>query len=423
MVSKRRNVFRWRLYAWCILVLLLLYSHDYRPDDIERAIAPYQFSVISWELANLPDKWVRRAVAVRGAFYDDTARQHLTGDLYFAAGRRLAETERRLVWLAAQGTTSPETARELAELRQIRASLMHSQGELRGDVEETLESVVADTLQDQGFGGWAGVFPPVDTVLTGSPTVLILSPRDRIERLDRAVLATGLTGDEREQIESAVEESTDWVALVANTGGIAFYPSIARSDAGPEFAMEIISHEWVHHWLWFRPLGRRYFESGELATLNETVATIAGMEIGQLARHRMEGTEPRPLVNAYRRPTPQEHTAPNEPARFDFQAEMRVTRVHVDALLAEGDVDGAEEYMEKRRLVFVSEGYPIRKLNQAYFAFHGTYATTGAAGVNVIGEQMTELRRRSSSLGEFLRTAAEITSAKELAALLESAER
>ena len=420
MVIRQGKVFRWRLCAWCILTLLLLYGHDYRPDDIDRAAAPYQFSVVSWELANLPDKWGRRVVnAFPGTFTDNEGSlRRREVELYFEVGQRLTETERQLIHLAAERPTTPETERGIAELGQIRESLMHSQAELRGDVEETLESAVADTLQELGFGGWFGVFPPVDTVLTGSPTVLVLSPRERIERLDGAVMQTGLTGDEREQIESAVEESTEWVALVANTGGIAFFPSIARSDAGLDFALETIAHEWVHHWLWFRPLGRRYFESGELATLNETVATIVGIEVGQLARHRLEGTEPQALAHSYHGPTAEEHSTTNEPARFDFQAEMRATRVRVDELLAAGDIAGAEAYMEERRLGFVSEGYPIRKLNQAYFAFHGTYATTGAAGVNVIGEQMTELRRRSSSLEEFLRTAAEITSAEELAHLL-----
>ena len=75
--------------------------------------------------------------------------------------------------------------------------------------------------------------------------------------------------------------------------------------------------------------------------------------------------------------------------------------------------------MEERRQVFVSNGYYIRRLNQAYFAFHGTYATTGAAGVSVIGAQVAELRRRSGSVAEFLRTAAGIASAGDLAALVE----
>ena len=58
MVTRQRKIFRWRLYAWCILGVLILYGDDYRPNDIDRATAPYQFSVVSWELANLPDKWV-----------------------------------------------------------------------------------------------------------------------------------------------------------------------------------------------------------------------------------------------------------------------------------------------------------------------------------------------------------------------------
>ncbi|MXZ92550.1 MAG: hypothetical protein F4W95_02445 [Chloroflexi bacterium] len=425
MVTRQRKIFRWRLYAWCILGLLILYGDDYRPNDVDRATAPYQFSVVSWELANLPDKWVRQAIGVLPGSSTDSegSRRREEAELYFEAGRQLAETERRLIRLEAERPALPKTAREIAQLRQIRTSLAHSLAELRGDVEETLESAVADTLQELGFGGRPGVFPPVDTVLTGSPTVLVLSPRERIERLDGTVLKAELAGDEREQIESKVETSTDWSALVVNTGGIAFYPSIARSDVGLDFALETIAHEWVHHWLWFRPLGRRYFESGELATLNETVATIAGIEIGQLARHRLEGTEPQPPAHPYHGPTAEEHTAPSKPARFDLQAEMRATRVRVDELLAAGDVAGAEAYMEERRLIFVSEGYAIRKLNQAYFAFHGTYATTGAAGVNIIGEQMKELRRRSSSLEEFLRATAQITSAEDLTALLESGER
>lgn len=413
-----RKVLRWRLYAWCILALLLLYGSDYRPDDIGLAVAPYRFSVVSWELANLPDKWARRMISAPGWAGEDVGREWREAEQYFEAGRRRAETERELIRQSAEWPGGADGRRASAELRQRREELRSRQDELRAGVEETLESAVADTLRGLGFGGWPGVFPPVDTVLTGSPTVLVLSPRERIERRDGAVLRAGLTGDEREGIESAVAGSTDWVPLVVDTGGIAFYPSIARSDGGLDFAVETIAHEWVHHWLWFRPLGRRYFESGELATLNETVATIAGNEIGRLARQRLEGREPESSGQSHHGPTVEEHSGGNEPVRFDFQSEMRATRVRVDELLAVGDVKGAEAYMEERRLVFVSEGYTIRKLNQAYFAFYGTYGTMGAAGVDVIGEQMTELRRRSSSLKEFLDTAAKITSAEELSALL-----
>jgi hypothetical protein len=108
--------------------------------------------------------------------------------------------------------------------------------------------------------------------------------------------------------------------------------------------------------------------------------------------------------------------------QFDFQAEMRATRIRVDDMLAAGKVDEAEAYMEERRQVFVMNGYPIRRLNQAYFAFHGSYATTGAAGVNIIGEQVQELRRRSTSLAQFLRIAARFTSPQDLTDFLHHAQ-
>ena len=84
---------------------------------------------------------------------------------------------------------------------------------------------------------------------------------------------------------------------------------------------------------------------------------------------------------------------------------MRATRLRVDELLAEGTPQDAEAYMERRRLVFVANGYNIRKLNQAYFAFNGTYAES-AASVSPIGEQVRRLRDLSPDLGTFIALAA-----------------
>ena len=63
---------------------------------------------------------------------------------------------------------------------------------------------------------------------------------------------------------------------------------------------------------------------------------------------------------------------------------MHKTRVNVDEMLADGKIDQAEDYMEARRQFFWENGYHIRKLNQAYFAFHGAYADTpgGTAGAS-----------------------------------------
>lgn len=404
-----------RFLVWLLLAFWLLTAGDMRADEIALAIAPHQFSVASWELGNLPDKWARRIASVPSNLVGGPTEQERQDDLerYFAVGSRLREIDDHLILLEAADSGSTATAGRLAALRRERDDLTAERDSLRPGAEDTLESAIADTLRELGFGTRAGVFPPVDTALTGSPTVLVLSPRNRIERQDGGLLAPGLDNKHRSSIEGQMEAGGNRSALVVNTGGIALYPSITAGDYGIRHTVEIIAHEWVHQWLWFRPLGRRYFDSVDFTVLNETVASIAGHEIGQLALRRLTGPE-NAGPGGVAETAPDSHDPPAGPV-FDFQAEMRTTRIRVDELLEAGAVAGAEAYMEERRRLFVEQGYPIRRLNQAYFAFHGTYATTGAAGVSVVGEQVQELRRRSPSLREFLRTAATIKDPAELA--------
>jgi hypothetical protein len=121
-------------------------------------------------------------------------------------------------------------------------------------------------------------------------------------------------------------------------------------------------------------------------------------------------------------PTPEPAATPSASApetpqaeRFSFQKEMRQTRVEADRLLAEGQVAEAEVYMEMRRLIFLEHGYHIRKLNQAYFAFHGAYADeAGASGEDPVGPAVVELRQRSPSLKAFLLKLAPMSSFAEL---------
>jgi hypothetical protein len=106
----------------------------------------------------------------------------------------------------------------------------------------------------------------------------------------------------------------------------------------------------------------------------------------------------------------------DDPAPFDFRAEMHETRVTVDQLLAKGKITEAESYMEQRRQVFWQNGYLIRKLNQAYFAFHGAYADVpgGAAGEDPVGPAVRALRQQSNSLADFVNRIAWMTSFEQL---------
>jgi hypothetical protein len=90
--------------------------------------------------------------------------------------------------------------------------------------------------------------------------------------------------------------------------------------------------------------------------------------------------------------------------------------------LAAGKLDQAEAYMEARRLRFVANGYILRKLNQAYFAFYGAYAETpgGAAGEDPTGAAVRRLRAQSGSLAEFLTRISSMTSLEQLTAAVGS---
>lgn len=121
--------------------------------------------------------------------------------------------------------------------------------------------------------------------------------------------------------------------------------------------------------------------------MNETAASLVGKEIGNavIARFYPE------LLAAQTPVIPTVFTRPGVFAKpqaqdtFDFNAEMRETRVNADALLAAGKIEDAEQYMELRRLFLWDNGYRIRKLNQAYFAFYGAYADSPGGAAELIG--------------------------------------
>ncbi len=92
---------------------------------------------------------------------------------------------------------------------------------------------------------------------------------------------------------------------------------------------------------------------------------------------------------------------------------MRQIRLKVDEYLAEGKVDEAEEYMEEKRLYMASHGYVIRKLNQAFFAFHGTYAASPIS-VSPIGPGLRELRGESAMLKDFVEKVSQMTDSEEI---------
>ncbi len=239
------------------------------------------------------------------------------------------------------------------------------------------------------FPGPLRVFPPVDVELSSTPRVLVISPRSRIELLGSDVLRPGIAAERLRELERETEADEPALsAVVLPLSGIATYPAIVTNRRGYAATVESAAHEWTHHYLAFYALGFAYFSSSDARVISETVADIAGDEIAALVLAR-DGD-----------PAPANDAPPD--AAVDRDAVLRDLRLEVEALLADGRIDEAERRMEETRLELESAGVFIRRINQAYFAWFGTYAAR-ADSVDPLGPQLFELRERAGTLARFLK--------------------
>ena len=400
-----------RILTIALISFTLLTVADARHfNPAQREGAPYRFNITQWELSNVTDKWLYKVGSIllgQGA----AAREQDTLE-YFAMNIEMSQIRGGLRFAAAQNLLD-ETARFQTLLNESEARA----DALSRGAEETVESYISKLLVDEGLGVFGDVLlPPVDVRLTQPPKLLIVSPRDKIERKHEILVQQEVTLSEREAMEERILIEDDMSALVEDIGGLATYPASVANGNAMHWTMQAAAHEWLHHYFFFQPLGRHMFDNGDMVQLNETIANVVGKEIGERVYAAMERDS---LVPRQAQPVAASNGAGRPP--FDFAAEMRQTRNEVDAMLADGRIDDAEAYMEERRHLFVANGYPIRKLNQAYFAFYGTYADLPAA-VSPIGDQVKRFRELVPELGDFIRAVSEFSSYDEFLSALEELE-
>ncbi len=401
-----------KLVALTLLLILIIAPEwpDFGDEEyqLDQIIGQHYFNFVTWETAAIGQKM--EAVLARGhQSLSDEARKEIVIDyltMMYEVGRLEAEIESIYV--------DPDVDDPLAETAVYRQELSDLRAEmaaLQPIAEAILQDQVSAVLADEGLAIAHQTWPPVMMKMTPLPLVLIVSPREAVERLYGYALEAGYPVADREILETAVYEQLDRSALVVPIGGMGSYPAMIDETANINWLMTVIAHEWTHHWLTLHPLGIVYLESPQLRTINETVASIVGDEVGAMVIER--------FYPEFAPPPVQEdevgEIAIPEPPSFDYRAEMGITRVELDRLLAEGAIDEAEVYLEDRRRVFVENGYNIRKLNQAYFAFYGAYADTGGAtGADPIGPMLLEMREESPSLRAFMDTVAPINSYEEM---------
>ena len=295
----------------------------------------------------------------------------------------------------------------------VKQWLSHRQNDDQMDTERIIARQIEEVLSEEGIFNPMDKyirlkvhFPPLDFNLEPPPHLLVISPRDRIESMREILLQPNLSLEEIESIEAKVDK-LGVSSLVVELGGLgATYPTFVADNSDLLSTINTATEEWLHQYLAFKPLGFLYLldltgvsRNYEIATINETVASMVSKEIGAIVTKK--------YYPSY------EDNAQQE-SGFDFNQEMREIRTAVDKYLAQGEIAQAEEFMEQKRQYLVSMGYAIRKLNQAYFAFYGTYADSPTS-ISPIGVELKKLRERSASLKDFLDTVAAITSRQELA--------
>lgn len=372
------------------------------------------FDLAGWMVNSTWLKLTHSAIASPRYFTPPSQRETVLEYLQLVEKMQNIEREIRLVYT---DPNQPDPFSASAELRAELGRLSLRQKSLAPLSESVLEMQVTTILHELGLTAGGQPIPWVLYHVTPLPKNLVLSPREVIRQETSYLLQPEMTLEEVIQLEDSVSSRMGFSTLVVEIGGLAAYPTMIMRTTALDWLSNTIAHEWIHLYLGQRPLGMNYDRAPELRTMNETAASIAGDEIGRMM---MERYYPE-LAFRYRKAVQLAALGPLPASSFDFRAAMYETRVRADELLAEGKIEQAEAYMEARRQVFWENGYAIRKLNQAYFAFHGAYADApgGPAGVDPVGPAARELRARSATLTEFLERIAQMSSFEELLAALE----
>ena len=367
-------------------------------DDFNRTldnlIDPHRFSIVGWEIENLTNE-LELALFGQSSYTIDDSPVVVN---YFKLLEDISGLEFQISYYKDQidEETLSSLQNQLAELQQQRDSL-------KKDVEKILELQIRETLKQldlylyNDITGIDFAFPPVNFSLESPPNLLIVSPRDSIYRMKEIILVQDLTLDEIDDIEAEIEK-LGYSSIVLRVGGMATFPSFVTNNAGLEFTISTAVEEWFHQYFFFKPAGFLYafnllgfYDDSDISTINETIAGIVSDEIASIV-----------YQNYYASYFEQNAMVYLESSGFDFYEEMRNIRIAVDNYLAAGEIEQAEAFMEEKRLYILSQGYYIRRLNQAYFAFYGTYASSPSS-VNPIGDMLWDLRNNSGDVTDFIK--------------------
>ena len=387
-----------------LFLIWLIPIGDNRTGSVAKfASLGHEYRLVSWELENVLGKWSHRFWTVLPWTPTSEADRRASLDRYMV----LVEEYRVADNLLKDVTSSIDPDIRLLNDAQRRVDqIVIERDKIRDGLEEYLEQIISETVRTDEVGLVGSfVWPPVDFRIDSPPKLLVTSPRNEIRRVEGILIDPDISVEETLSIERELVELHDVSALIIQTGGLASFPSVVPM-VDLQRLMDIAAHEWLHGHLIFYPLGRSYFVDGEMRSVNETLSDLFGREIGQRVYAKIMD---QPYVAPVRPETASLNWNSGKALekkenlnQFSFNQFMSETRDRTDNLLLDGLVEEAEAYMETRRIQLLGHGYSIRKINQAYFAFHGTYGESPSSA-SPIARYIWDLREQVDTVGELVK--------------------
>ena len=386
-----------RFFYLLISIVLLFISHDnFNLSYLSRANSiawTEKFSLLEWELVNLPQKWTFMVWHTLTTSNEPNSSKLENIERYMELSKRVNKYE-QLLDSSRNTYLKPQNIRDI---QQHTKELKNERDNIRLIAEKSIEDEITETLKNLHITNKLGfVFPPVDIRLQNIPKVLVTSPRQEIRLVDAILIDPEISFSKRDSIESALFQAYNTSALIDDLSGVATYPLLVDDQQSLRRILQSSVHEWFHTYFFFKPLGWNYWDTQEMSTINETVCTLLGEEIGDLIYFKLYENDKHTLIDS-------------TSIHSDDQLinKMRSTRIKVDQLLSENKINSAEQLMKETWWELRLGGYRIRKLNQAYFAFRGRYGNSPAS-ISNIGNQVNILREYSANISYFINLVSEI---------------
>ncbi len=369
-----------------ILILVIFVLSGCKNDIFDKSLEEKEvFSILKYEITTIGNKYIYSFKSIFSKDNKEYAKNSLIQFKSITKKIYALEKEKETTsTVRSKQKNIEQLEKELSTLRKKRNSILFT-------IEKEIQKIVRNQIKAEGIGTKGFVFPPVSIKIFDPPLLLVTSPRNLISREKEILLDSSMKNSRKNIIEQKILDEKNISAVILEIGGLASYPSMIKPNTNFERLYELTAHEWLHQYLVFYPLGRSIFKNNEMNEINETLANIFGKEISKkICRNELykiycENTELTTTTNK----------------NFDYDFFMKETRKNVDLLLKNNNILEAEKYMEERRKKLENKGILIRKINQAWFAFHGTY-TDSPTSVSPVFSILKKIQEDTENMKEFI---------------------